>query len=84
MDRLGDGSAELKFVAHILEEDAKNYHAWSHRFVIFRAAHARCMLADFSHGCSSPWLAVSGRCSGSIYGTASSTTLTVRISSPYR
>ena len=31
VEKLGDPSAELEFVARVLELDAKNYHAWAHR-----------------------------------------------------
>lgn len=31
VDRLGDASRELPFIGSILEEDSKNYHAWSYR-----------------------------------------------------
>lgn len=31
VSRLGDGSHELAFTAHILMEDGKNYHSWAHR-----------------------------------------------------
>ena len=29
---LGDASKELSFIADVLYDDAKNYHAWQHRF----------------------------------------------------
>lgn len=31
VDRLGDGSRELPFINEVLDEDSKNYHAWSYR-----------------------------------------------------
>ncbi|RUS29725.1 hypothetical protein BC938DRAFT_480314 [Jimgerdemannia flammicorona] len=31
VERLNDSSRELPFIAYILEEDSKNYHAWSYR-----------------------------------------------------
>jgi protein farnesyltransferase/geranylgeranyltransferase type-1 subunit alpha len=32
VEKLGDASRELEFTAHVFEVDAKNYHAWSHRY----------------------------------------------------
>lgn len=31
VDRLNDGSQELDFINGIIDEDSKNYHAWSYR-----------------------------------------------------
>ena len=31
VERLGDSSRELNFTKEVFKEDAKNYHAWSHR-----------------------------------------------------
>ena len=32
VDRLDDGSQELDFINAIIDEDSKNYHAWSYRY----------------------------------------------------
>ena len=32
VDRLDDGTKELDFIDAILDEDSKNYHAWSYRY----------------------------------------------------
>jgi len=32
VDRLGDVQGEPEFVAKVLAQDGKNYHAWSYRY----------------------------------------------------
>ena len=36
IERLQDPSQELDFTAQILQDDAKNYHAWQHRQWVIR------------------------------------------------
>ena len=42
---LNDPSEELEFIADILNQDAKNYHAWQHRQWVIQVAASR-----FIHG----------------------------------
>ena len=50
MEWLKDASEELKFTETILEGDAKNYHAWQHRFEFFNSvSHTGVYESFFKH-----------------------------------
>jgi protein farnesyltransferase/geranylgeranyltransferase type-1 subunit alpha len=36
VEKLGNGSREIAFINKAIEDDSKNYHAWSYRYVLSR------------------------------------------------
>jgi len=36
VDNLNDPVGEMEFIKIILKYDAKNYHAWAYRYIIFK------------------------------------------------
>ena len=39
VEELGDPGRELAFCSEVFEKDAKNYHAWAHRFIYKRLSY---------------------------------------------
>lgn len=38
VEKLGDGARELPFINKVIEDESKNYHAWSYRYEIDQQA----------------------------------------------